>query len=480
MRFAVTGLAGVAALALTALPVTQAAGAGSQVGLNLVLNTDITPAIVAELSGYGTVNEQYPDFDGLTMRVASSDISRISRLPYVESANKDVEVIGKPVQSSTFESTTTGLATWNTDQVDVYDVDGGAREVAETGAGVYVAVLDTGLHSSWPYYFGEERIAEEYGVAIGGGGGEKGSISHQPNKWSADQNGHGTHVTSTVIGYNLRGTAVAGVAPEATVIPVKVLNQNGSGWSSVVAAGIDYVTDLKTSGALGDSPVVINMSLGGPDWDALSQAAVTRALDAGVLIVAAAGNEGETGMGYPGAMPEVISVAAAGWTGEWMPAGDRPWWYGSDVADPTSAEDAYITDFSSRALAGQDLDVAAPGSWIVGPYQLNSQLSYYYLGGTSMASPHVAGAVALMAERNPGLEQADAEAILESTAIPLPGGSRQVLDPNVGSMATVTWGDDASGSGLMDVPAALDAAFATSDSLGAPTTTETKSKGRNR
>jgi subtilisin family serine protease len=457
MRLAATGLAGVAALALTALPAAQAAGAGSQVGLNVVLNTDITPAIVSELSGYGTVNEQYPEIDGLTMQVATSQISRISRLSYVEAANRDVAVIGKPVASSPFTDTVGGIATWNTDQADVYDVATGTREVTETGAGVYVAVLDTGLHSSWPFYFGEERIAEEYGVAIGGGGGEKGSISYQPNKWSADQNGHGTHVTSTVVGYNLRGTAVGGVAPEATVIPVKVLNQNGSGWSSVIAAGIDYVTDLKTSGALGDAEVVINMSLGGPDPDVLSTAAIDRAIEAGILVVAAAGNEGETGMGYPGALSQVISVAASGWTGEWKQTNPKPWWYGSDVADPTSAADAYITGFSSRELAGQDLDVAAPGSWVVGPYQLNAQPSYYFLGGTSMASPHVAGALALMVERNPDLTQADAEAVLEGTAVPLEAGSRQVVDPSTGGLRTVTWGSDATGAGLMDVPAALDA-----------------------
>ncbi len=76
------------------------------------------------------------------------------------------------------------------------------------------------------------------------------------------------------------------------------------------------------------------------------------------------------GMGYPGAYAPVISVAASGWTGEWL--GGSSWWYSGNVADPTNPDDFYITDFSSRALSGQDLDVAAPGSWVVGPYQVNS------------------------------------------------------------------------------------------------------------
>jgi subtilisin family serine protease len=239
----------------------------------------------------------------------------------------------------------------------------------------------------------------------------------------------------------------------ATVIPVKVLNQNGSGWSSVVARGIVYVTELKISGALGSSPLVINMSLGGDVLDAMEKAAIDYAIANGVLVVASAGNEGTTGMGYPGAYAPVISVAASGWIGEWTTG---PWWNALDVPDPTNANDYYITDFSSRALAGQDLDVAAPGSWVVGPYQLQSgNTSYFYLGGTSMASPHVAGIVALMAQKNPGLTQSQVEGILESTAIALPAGCRMVIDPNVGSQVEVCWGADATGSGLTTADAAL-------------------------
>jgi subtilisin family serine protease len=128
-----------------------------------------------------------------------------------------------------------------------------------------------------------------------------------------------------------------------------------------------------------------------------------------------------------------------------------------DVAEPTNPADFYIADFSSRAKPGQDLDVVAPGSWVVGPYQTNSgQLSYYFLGGTSMASPHVAGIVALMAQKYPALTAIQAEGILETSAIPMPAGSLTVLTP-LGYTITYTWGADATGAGLVDADAALTA-----------------------
>jgi subtilisin family serine protease len=329
------------------------------------------------------------------------------------------------------------------------------RQVAYDGTGVYVAVLDTGLLDSWRQYFPQQRIATSMARAFGGGGGEMGTVSSQPNKWEHDQDSHGTHVTSTVLGYSLRGTPVNGVAPMATVIPVKVLNQNGSGWSSVIARGIVYVADLKRDGALGTSPVVINMSLGGSVLDAVEKAAIDYAIAQGVLIVASAGNSGEAGMGYPGAYAPVISVAASGWTGEWLPTGNSAWWYNRNVADPTNPADFYITDFSSRELPGQDLDVAAPGSWVVGPYQVNSgQTSYYFLGGTSMAAPHVAGIVALMAQKYPGLGQLQAESILEGSATYLAPGCRTVYEPS-GASVEMCWGADATGSGLATANGAL-------------------------
>jgi subtilisin family serine protease len=460
MRRVFVVLVAVVMLLASTVSLAAAASAGPNIGINVVLRQDITAAIVADLGRFGTVNDTYPEIDALTMKVRESNLAAVRALPYVAAANPDAKRVGKPVPSSPFTDTANGIATWDLDQIGV--MENGTpdtRSVAFDGSGVYVAVIDTGLLSSWRFYFGEDRIASQYARAFGGGGGEKGNVSTQPNKWQTDQNSHGTHVTSTVLGYNLRGTPVGGVAPKAKVIPVKVLGQSGSGWSSMVAAGITYVADLKApGGALHNSPVVINMSLGGPELDAMEKAAIDYAVSVGVLIAASAGNEGEAGMGYPGAYAPVISAAASGWVGEWQPGGDgnrNNWWNADNVADPTVAADAYITDFSSRQLTGQDLDLAAPGSWVVGPYQVNGQLSYFFLGGTSMASPHVAGTLALMAQKNPGLTQANAEAYLTGSATALPAGCRNVFDITVGATVEFCWGADATGAGLLNVPAAL-------------------------
>ncbi|MDI9498490.1 MAG: S8 family serine peptidase [Bacillota bacterium] len=432
--------------------VPVAAAPDPQIGINVVLNTDITDAALEDLSAFGRVVDVMEDLNALTMKVKSSRLADIRSLSFVAGANPDATRQGSPIDTVAATDFADGLSTWNLDAINVTDFGFGNRQVAQDGTGVYVAVLDTGLMDSWRRYFPEERIAVEYARSFGGGGGERGTVSTQPNKWEHDVNGHGMHVTSTILGYDLGGTPINGVAPMATIIPVKVLNQNGSGWSSVIARGIEYIGDLK-AGPLADCPVVINMSLGGSALDAIEKAAIDYAIEQGVIIVASAGNSGTGGMGYPGAYEPVISVAAAGWAGQWL---DGSWWYGINVPDPGNPAQYYIVDFSSRQLAGQDLDVTAPGSWIVGPYQLNCGMknSYYFLSGTSMASPHVAGTVALMAQKNPALTAADAESILEATALYMAPGTQTVYSP-YGYPVTYEWGADATGAGLVDAAAAL-------------------------
>jgi subtilisin family serine protease len=415
------------------------------------------------------------------------------------------------------KSTVDGFSTWDSDLVNIETVE-------QTGEGVYVAVLDTGLVPNWSDYFPKERIATKLGT------GFDQPVSFSPGKdpceldvemgqlhkttWVGSTGStHGTHVASTIIGYFYRSNSdlyagfpmppivVRGIAPDVTIIPVKVLAdyqipalpkcEDGIpaesvvfGTDAMVAAGINYATDLAIAGY---TPMVINMSLGGPELADIEKEAIDRAIANGVIVVASAGNEGEEGMGFPGAYAPVISAGAAGWTGEWLyPDGVTPpryrlWWLQSDyndftdIPDPTPVDQVYVTDFSSRELAGQELDVLAPGSWVRGPFpgdpgfnhlpwwsngiadliSINSG-NFYYVGGTSMASPHVAALAALMLEKNQDLTQGQVEGILKSTALTVPAGTAHVYDisPAPG-FYDYTWGTDATGSGLIQADAAL-------------------------
>ena len=427
--------------------------------INVLLAGRPTAAQLAELATFGTIQDQLVELNAVLMRARAGALPTIQALPYVVAANPDQERDGSPVDAVAVSNFTGGLNTWNLDAINVTNIQAGPdRTTTFTGAGVYIGVLDTGLLDSWRTYFPQERIASQYGTTFEGH--SQLSNAQPPNMWEHDQNSHGTHVTSTILGYQLGTATINGVAPRATVIPVKVLNQNGSGWSSAIARGILYIADLH-AGPLAGHPMVINMSLGGGGLDALERAAIDYAIAHGVIIVAAAGNRGDAGMDYPGAYGPVISAGASGWIGEWTPlvngSTNSSWWFNRNVAEPTAAGDFYVTSFSGRARTGQDLDVLAPGSWVVGPYQLNSgnlRPDYFFLGGTSQATPHVAGIVALMAEKDAALTAPLAESILESTAIPLAAGSRTILTPS-GATTTVSWGANATGAGLATADAAL-------------------------
>jgi subtilisin family serine protease len=423
--------------------------------IEVVVNEPLTDAVVADLEQYGTVTQRFDEIGGVLMRAKDSALAALSQQSFVRRAGQIAER-----QAYGYED---GISTWDLDLMNVTN-PGVPRVTSYDGTGVYVAVLDTGLVKNWSDYLPEDQIAVQYAKAFRSGASDNSSVADVPNLWESDTESHGTHVTSTILGYAMPTRIVNGVAPKATVIPVKVLGNNGSGWSPAIAEGILYIADLKSEL---DAPVVINMSLGGPGLSPLEYAAIDYAIAQGVVVVASAGNEGTSGMGYPGAYEPVISVGAIGWVDEWTTG---TWWR-DDVAE--AATDAelqsmvYVCDFSSRALPGQDLDVLAPGSWIVGPYlaygaahpplwSMGVPGQWYFLGGTSMASPHVAGLVALMLQKDPALTAPEVEAILEGAAIELPAGSRLVNDGS-GSLVDYSWGSDATGSGVVLADKVLDA-----------------------
>jgi len=388
-----------------------------------------------------------------------------------------------------------GIVAFDMDMIDVEQLT--HEQNKWYGKGTHVAVLDTGMLPNWNYFFPKSRIDADLGIGFVQDL-ETGEITTVP--WDDAVSGHGTHVASTIIGYNYHGYPITGVAPLAKIIPVKVLSfydyDEWSAWgtSGMVAAGIDYITSLVEDGTLEAGKVIINLSLGASVPMAEVEEAIDRAIAAGVIVVASAGNNDVSGMGYPGGYPQVISAGAAGWTGQWYPDGDYDFWLEDvpeDLMTPApmsiyygyyAGTQTYITGYSSWELEGQDLDVAAPGSWCLGPYWDPSagplpedpEDCYWYVGGTSMAAPHVAGTAALMAEKKGRkLVQSEVEAILESTAEidpltfvnggwlgPLPYMCIYLLYN--GLAYWTEWDDPAVGAGLLQT----DAAVAAVEALG--------------
>jgi len=356
-----------------------------------------------------------------------------------------------------------------------------AEYYPDGGEDIYVAVLDTGLLEMWPFFFGHANIADEWGIGFthdvywDAGLGEIvwGPLRDDRGFITGDLNsGHGTHVTSTVVGYNFNDLfLVDGVAPKATIIPVLCMDawyvevpewyaEDGyvlyaGGTDEMVAAGINYVADLAESEGI---KIVINMSLGGGAPSAMIEEAIDYAISKGVIVVASAGNEGYDGMGWPGAFPQVISAGAGGWTEQWLTRPPQTRWWLNDVPEELNTEDywgnnwqMYLEDFSSRPNLdlGQmsfDLDVTAPGASIVGPYKpyFSPAIGYYYLWGTSMAAPHVAGMASVVLGEYPHLNQYQMEFVLKNAAqgLPLACDGAWVYDPWYGVYHFEWFGDD--------------------------------------
>ena len=309
-----------------------------------------------------TIRREYSTlFFGAAVTVPPADLDRLRRLPYVRAVHRDTEV--------------RALATG-----EVVDARVGvnAQNLGVRGAGMVVAVIDTGIDYTHP--------------ALGSGFGPGQKVA---GGWDfvnddadpMDDHGHGTHVAGTVAA---NAADLIGVAPDATLLAYKVLGAGGSGSTSDIIAAIERAADPNQDGDFSDRAHVINLSLGGPGTaeDAISRA-VDNASAAGVVVIVAAGNDGATAsIGSPGVAATAVTVGAIDSAGKVAPFSSR---------GPTPKHLAFKPDLS------------APGVAIVSSIPGGKTQAF---NGTSMATPHVAGLAALLRQLHPEWTPAEVKAAL--------------------------------------------------------------------
>jgi serine protease len=273
-------------------------------------------------------------------------------------------------------------------QWHLHKIDVEKAWTASQGKGVVVAVIDTGVaYEDYDRFHQVEDLKQTRFV--------KGYNFVAGNEHANDDHAHGTHVAGTIAQSTNNGIGVAGVAPEAVIMPIKVLSARGSGKISDIAEGIRF--------AANHGAKVINMSLGGPVPSSALESAVKYAYKKGVVIVCAAGNSNSENVSYPARYPECIAVSATRF-------------------------DDQLTFYTNR---GKRIDIAAPGGDMnvdqnddgykdgvlqntIGIMDPTTE-TYALFQGTSMAAPHVAGAAALLIAN--GITRPDAvKARLQETA----------------------------------------------------------------
>lgn len=280
------------------------------------------------------------------------------------------------VEIDTPVSVSGATSIWGLDRVDQRSGRDGQFSVGDEGAGVNIYVVDSGLNMSHTEFAG--RVPATWWNVHDGRG-------------VSDCAGHGTHVAGTAAG------TTYGVAKKASIIPVRVLDCSGFGWSSTVMAGIDWAISHHVAG----QPAVLNLSVGGFTNASFDQT-VQSAVNDGITVVAAAGNDGvDACWSSPARVSSAITVAA------------------TNIYDAQTSWSNY----------GSCVDIQAPGASIRSAWT-NAPTGYNTLDGTSMAAPHVSGAAAILLSRDRSLSPGQVHQAMINNATTGVVGANKGWTPN--------------------------------------------------
>ncbi|MDO8683681.1 MAG: S8 family peptidase [Armatimonadota bacterium] len=370
------------------LPLAVMAAGNGYAKKIVIFDTNIVnePARQAIIHGAGgVIVKPLPLVDGVAVLLPEPAVAALTAHAGVIRVDDDIEIYatGKPSQPSQPPQPPQSLP-WGIARVNAptaWDIS--------VGMGVKVAVLDTGIQLNHP----------DLAANIAGG-----YNATNPVRSPSDGNGHGTHVAGTIAAAN-NSIGVVGVAPQARLYAVKALGNSGLGTLSDVIEGLTWCID--------NGIQVVNMSLGASTDNETFHNAIIKVYEAGITQVVAAGNNGGgygSGTGavdYPGAYPEVIAVSA-------IDSSNR---------------------FAVFSSAGPAVDLAAPGVNVLSTY---IKSGYATMSGTSMATPHVTGVVALRLASHPGESPDQVKAVLQSTAVDLGLSTDQQGAGLVNAYAAVT------------------------------------------
>lgn len=328
--------------------------------------------------GHFLTKYQYQSIPAIAATLTRQQVELLSKLPIVKQIQYDAPMKATMDTASYWFGATKA----RTDFSLTGDANGAARSY---GPGdIVIAVIDTGIDAT--------HVDLDGGKVIGW----KDFVNGKATPY--DDNGHGTHVASIAAGEGDGNPAYTGVAPGAALVGVKVLDRRGSGLMSDVDAGIDWVIQNKATYGV----EIISMSLGASgssDGTDSTSLMVNKAVDSGITVVVAAGNEGPATytIGSPGAAEKAITVGAQGDPGH------------------NGFFQAYFSSRGPTADGRIKPDISAPGRYVMAA-EAGSGSGYIEYSGTSMATPFVSGTAALMLAANPALTPLDVKNLLTGSS----------------------------------------------------------------